>query len=228
MPNGFEWVVIVVMILGRVVPVIAIVLLIIVLWRHLRKNKREEETGEAAPVVPIEAPSNTPGVIGHAAASNDSAGPRTPLTSERAEAIERTLLEHGLTERERVIVMGIYAGKTHAALAEELSCRAPPWGRTANAPMKSWALPIRMRWYPILTALPRETLIIALGRYDSNSPQKIDSPIMYRMAGKYTGIPTYGSMIPLPDAARRHFAESGLFWRKAPCARSGSLKSAFS
>lgn len=120
MPNGFEWVVIVVMILGRVVPVIAIVLLIIVLWRHLRKNKREEETGEAAPVVPIEAPSNTPGVIGHAAASNDSAGPCTPLTSERAEAIERTLLEHGLTERERVIVMGIYAGKTHAALAEEL------------------------------------------------------------------------------------------------------------
>lgn len=117
MPNGFEWVVIVVMILGRVVPVIAIVLLIIVLWRHLRKNKREEETGEAAP---IEAPSNTPGVIGHAAASNDSAGPRTPLTSERAEAIERTLLEHGLTERERVVVMGVYAGKTHATLADEL------------------------------------------------------------------------------------------------------------
>lgn len=103
-------------------------LLIKVLWNRLRKDK-----AEATRKVPSEAPAAGAVAQQPAVADLDSspvaagqavpgapASARVPLSAERAQVLEQALLARGLTERERVIVMGVYAGKTHAALAEEL------------------------------------------------------------------------------------------------------------
>ena len=105
-PKGFEWVIVSVVLLFRVIlPVAIAVLLIVFLVRKLRKPK----DGPESPAAPRAADEGPAAPLQQAAPSQDV-----------AKRIDRLLAEHNLTDRERDILVGIYQGKTQAQLAEEL------------------------------------------------------------------------------------------------------------
>lgn len=137
LPKGFEWIIIVVSTIFTLLPLVAIVLLIKVLWNRLRRDRASRQgsvTGgerdataqqgaAARHSVPGAADDRTVSTLAPSeAARPEAACPRGPaeFIDDRAQVLEHALLDRGLTERERVIVMGIYAGKTHAELAQEL------------------------------------------------------------------------------------------------------------
>ena len=105
-PRGFEWVVVTIVLLLRVVLPIAIAVLLVVLAvRWFRKSKGEP----ASPAAP------------GAAASGSAPTPQQVAPSpDAAKRIDRLLAEHNLTDRERDILVGIYQGKTQAQLADEM------------------------------------------------------------------------------------------------------------
>ena len=105
-PRGFEWVVVTIVLLLRVVLPIAIAVLLVVLAvRWFRKSKGES----ASPAAPGAATGGSAPALQQASPSPDA-----------AKRIDRLLAEHNLTDRERDILVGIYQGKTQAQLADEM------------------------------------------------------------------------------------------------------------
>lgn len=132
LPKGFEWIIIAVSAIVVLLPLVAIVLLIKVLWNRHRCERAGRQSAVRRGGQGSTAQQGAADGCGVACAQDDHAAP-TPapsravrpqesveLADDRVQVFERVLLDRGLTERERVIVMGIYAGKTHAELAREL------------------------------------------------------------------------------------------------------------
>lgn len=137
LPKGFEWIIIAVSAIVVLLPLVAIVLLIKVLWNRFRRDRASQQGsasgGEQSAIAQqgAEARHSASGTAdGHTVstfAPSESARPEAACPRESAEfdddhvqELEHALLDRGLTERERAIVMGVYAGKTHAELAQEL------------------------------------------------------------------------------------------------------------
>lgn len=105
-PSGFEWVIVTVVLLLRIVLPIAIAVLLVVLAvRWFRKSKGEQT------------PPPAPGTAAGAPTAPPQQGTPSPDAAKR---IDRLLAEHNLTDRERDILVGIYQGKTQAQLADEM------------------------------------------------------------------------------------------------------------
>ncbi len=101
MPKGFEWGVISVVLLIRVVlPIAVIALVVVLLVRAIRGRGKRAEEGSQHPV------------------AGDAPRPQ-PSLADDGRRLDEALAERGLTDRERAVLIGIYQGKTQADLAEE-------------------------------------------------------------------------------------------------------------
>lgn len=112
MPTGFEWVVIwFTLFINVILPVAAMIAVIVLVVHLVRKGRKGGSSAGASPAVPAGSQA--------AGAPPASAAPGR-LSKEAAAKIDRMLASHNLTDRERDILMGVYAGKTQAQIAEEL------------------------------------------------------------------------------------------------------------
>lgn len=115
MPNGFEWVVILVMgALYFAVPV-AVIVGVVTLVRNRRDRRREAAAAaQAAPVVPCVDGSEPSG-------AQARQGRVCDLVDIALRArVRAELISRGLSDRETEALMGACAGKTFAALADEM------------------------------------------------------------------------------------------------------------
>lgn len=115
LPTGYEWLIIIGVVFMRIIlPLAVLAAAVALIVRAVRgrhpgagasdcEQRPEGGQGDAAA---------TPGVPRATA----DAG----VSPDERERLERELAAQGLTERERIIVLGVLAGKTHAKIAEEL------------------------------------------------------------------------------------------------------------
>lgn len=124
LPKGFEWGVITFVLLMRVVLPIAFVVAVVVLVVHLvrkgRRDKADGAEGKRGSGASGAAPGGASAAASPVAPSAAVSGGVSDISADAKARIDRVLAEHNLTDRERDILLGVFAGKTQAQLADEL------------------------------------------------------------------------------------------------------------
>lgn len=112
-PMGFEWIVIVSVLLSVVLPVAVVVAVIVFVVHRVRKGGQASQSDSGGTTV--EAANQ-----GDPRRREGATTPRSGIDSEAKARIDTFLGTHNLTDRERDILLSVYAGKTQAQIADEL------------------------------------------------------------------------------------------------------------